>query len=209
MFNIVTIFLAIFFFRGLFVPGDATATASNISAHQSLFRAGFASELISTAFSIAVAAFLYQLLEPVNKSLSLLAAFFRLVACGLFVVGYLFQLAPLNSPVQELQAMRRLLSTLRAESSDIAILFFAFHFVLIGYLIFRSNFLPRFLGVLLIFAGFGGLTFLVPSFGRSIFVYFAPLGLVAELSLTVWLLAKGVNVQRWNEQAKATVLLGQ
>lgn len=207
--NMLTIFVAIFFFRGLFISADATATANNIAAHRSLFQSGFASELISTGCSLGVAALLYHLLSPVNRSLSLLAAFCRLVACGMFVVNYLFQLASSHSAGAESQPVGQMLSALRADSSSIGIVFFAFHFVLIGYLILRSNFLPRLLGMLLIFAGFGGLAFLVPSFGRSIFVYFAPVGLVAELSLTAWLLAKGVNVQRWDEQAKATISLGQ
>ena len=206
--NILTIFLAIFFFRGLFVSGDATATANNIEAHRLLLQAGFASELVSTGSSLGVAAFLYYLLSAVNKSLSLFAAFCRLVACGMFVVNDLFQLASLHLAGAESQPLGQMLSAFRADSSSIGIVFFAFHFVLIGYLIFSSNFLPRLLGVLLIFAGFGALTFLVPSFGRSIFLYFAPVGLIAELSLTVWLLAKGVNAQRWHERAEAAVSLG-
>lgn len=206
--NILTIFLAIFLFRGLFVSGDAVATAKNIAAHRWLFQSGFAFELISTGCSLAVAALLYRLLGPVNRSLSLLAAFYRLVACCMFVVNYLFQLAPFNLAGAELQTLGQLLSTLRANSSNIGIVFFAFHFLLIGYLIFRSNFLPRFLGALLTFTGFGGLTFLVPSFGRSIFLYFAPLGLLGELSLTAWLLLKGVNIQKWEEQFGANISLG-
>jgi hypothetical protein len=207
--NILTIFLAIFLFRGLFVSGDAVATARNIGAHRWLFQSGFASELISTGCSLAVAALLYHLLGPVNRSLSLLAAFCRLVACCMFVVNYLFQLAPLNLGGDELQTVGPMLSVFRAESSSIGIVFFAFHFVVLGYLIVRSYFLPCFLGLLLIFAGLGALAFLVPSFGRSMFIYFAPLGLIAEISLTAWLIAKGVNVQRWQEQFEAGNSLGQ
>lgn len=206
--NIVTIFLSIFFFRGLFVSGDATATASNIEAHRLLFQSGFASELVSTGCSLGVAAFLYHLLKPVNKSLSLFAAFCRLAACGMFIVNDLFQIASLQLARVESQLLGQMLSAFRANSSSIGIVFFAYHFVLIGYLIFKSNFLPRLLGALLILAGFGALMFLVPSFGRSLFLYFAPLGLIGELSLTGWLLVKGVNAQRWREQAEAAVSLG-
>jgi Domain of unknown function (DUF4386) len=73
--NILTIFLAISFFRGLFVSGDVAATATNLAAHPLRFQSGFALELASTACSVAVAALLYVLLEPVNKSLSVLAGF--------------------------------------------------------------------------------------------------------------------------------------
>src|SRR5215471_17900406 len=210
--NILTIFLAIFFFRGLFVSGNPAATATNILTHESLFRLGFAAELISTACSIGVSALLYVLLEPVNRSLSLLAAFFRLVACAIFALSYLFQLAPLQilgathyltESREQLQALAFLLYTFHARTSDIAIVFFAFHFTLLGYLIFSSTFLPRFLGVLLVFAGLSGLIFLAPSLGRFLFPYFAPFGLLGEVSLAVWLLARGVNIQRWKEQASA------
>lgn len=195
--NIATIFLSLFFFRGLFVSGDPSATATNILAHESSFRLGFASELISTACSVAVAGLLYVLLEPVNMSLSLLGPFFRLVGCAIFALSYVFQLAPLQTlggahylsviKSEELQAFSLILSTFQARTSDIGIVFFAFHFVLVGYLIFRARFLPRTLGVLVTFAGLAGLTFLVPSLGRLLFAYCAPIALLAEVSLSLWL----------------------
>lgn len=202
--NIVTTFLALFFLRGLFVPGDAVITATNLATHQLRFQSGFALELISTTSSIGVASFLYVLLQPVNPGLSLLAAFFRLVACAIFAFSYLFQLVTSNLSGRQLDAVWQVLSGLRAQSSSIGIVFFAFYFLLIGYLIFRSGFLPRFLGILVGLAGFGALIFVDPPLGRSLFLYFAPVGLLAEVSLTTWLLAKGVNVDRW----RTSVLLG-
>jgi hypothetical protein len=81
--------------KGLVVDGDAAATANNILAHQPLFRLGLATGLIATACYIAVTALFYGLFKPVNRSLSLLAAFFSLVGCAILAFGSLFQLAPL------------------------------------------------------------------------------------------------------------------
>ena len=79
--------------------------------------------------------------------------------------------------------------------------FFGFYCLLIGYLIFRSTFLPRILGVLMAFAGLGWLTFLSPMLANHLSPYiFAP-GILGEGALTLWLLAMGVNAERWNEQA--------
>ncbi|MBZ5656424.1 MAG: DUF4386 domain-containing protein [Acidobacteriia bacterium] len=115
-----------------------------------------------------------------NRSLSLLAAFFSLVGCAKDVLS-LFNLAPNR------------ISTL---------VFFGPYCLLIGYLIFRSTFLPRILGVLMALAGFGWLTFL-PPLANHLSTYLKALGFLAEASLMLWLLVKGVNVQRWQEQASA------
>src|SRR6204780_3182240 len=84
-----------FFMRGLVVSGDATATANNILAHQPLFRLGLAIGLIAIACYIAVTALFYGLFRPVNRTLSLLAAFFSLVGCAITAFGSVFQLATL------------------------------------------------------------------------------------------------------------------
>ena len=91
----LTAILAVFFIRGLVVSGDAAATASNMLAHERLFRLSVAVGLIATAFYIAVTALFYGLFKPVNRSISLLAAFFSLVGCANQALGSLFQLAPL------------------------------------------------------------------------------------------------------------------
>jgi Domain of unknown function (DUF4386) len=132
--NIATIFLAIFFFRGLFVSGDIAATATNLAAHSTLFGLGFASEIISTACSVCVAAFLYELFKPVDGTVSLLAAFFRLLGCAVAAMGYVFQVAPFqigkHGPgfaalkVDAVQAVSSLVSTLHVHTSNILLLFF-------------------------------------------------------------------------------------
>jgi Domain of unknown function (DUF4386) len=217
----VTAPFAEFFVRGkLVVYGDAAATATNILAHESLYRLGFAAELITLACDAAVALIFYELLKPVSRSLSLFAAVFRLMLVAIMAVNSLNYFAPLvllggahfltAFKADQLQALTLMSHTLYGTGYDISLVFFGFHILLIGYLIFRSGFLPRILGALLAFAGMCYLTssfanFLAPAFGDALGIYIIVPGAVAELLLTLWLLIKGVNVQRWQEQASAAV----
>ncbi len=123
----------------------------------------------------------------------------------------LFRLAPLVVlggsqylgvfKVEQLRALALLFLELNAQAGNIYLVFFGLFNVLIGYLIFKSTFLPRILGVLMALSGLGWLTFLSPSLANYLFTYIAVLGIIAELSLMLWLLVRGVNVQRWKEQA--------
>jgi Domain of unknown function (DUF4386) len=194
----------------LVVPGDATATAANILAHRALFRWGFTADLLADFCYIAVTLFVYELLKPVSRSLSLLAAFFSLVGCALGALACVLQLAPLavlgGAPflrvftVEQLQALALLFLSLRVRANGIGLVFFGFHCLLIGYLILRSNFLPRLVGVLMTFAGLGWLSFLSPPLVKALYPYIIVPGFLGETSLTLWLLFAGVNVERWNEQ---------
>jgi hypothetical protein len=201
------------FLKGIVVDGDATATATNILAHQSLFRLGLATGLIATALYIAVTALFYGLFKPVNRSLSLLAAFFSLLGCAVTTFGSLFQLAPLVLlggrqylsvfNLQQLRALALMFLELNDQAANIYLVIFGFYDLLIGYLILKSTFLPRFLGVLMALAGLGWLTFLSPPFANHLSPYNLVLGFLVELLLMLWLLAKGVNAQRWQDQASA------
>src|ERR1700723_2420289 len=206
--------------KGLVVEGDAAITANNILAHESLFRVGLAIGLISTVCYVAVTALFYDLFKPVNRTLSLLAAFFSLVGCAILAFASLFQLAPLVVlgggqylsvfNVEQLRALASLFLELYGQAVNICFVFFGVYCLLIGYLIFRSAFLPRILGELMAFAGLGWLTFLFPPLANYLSRYILVLGFLAELALMLWLLVMGVNVQRWKEQAssmKATVYL--
>ena len=159
-----------FFGRGLVVSGDAAATANNILAHQPLFRLGLATGLIATACYVAVTALFYDLFKPVNRSLSLIAAFFSLVGCAILAFASLFRIGPLvvleggqylsAFKVEQLRALAFLFLELYGQAVNICFVFFGVYCLLIGYLIFKSAFLPRILGVLMAFAGLGWLTFL-------------------------------------------------
>jgi hypothetical protein len=207
----LTAVLGEFFLKGMVVDGDAAATANNLLAHQPLYRLGLATGLIATACYIAVTALFYGLFKPVDRSLSLLAAFFGLVGCAITALGSLFQLAPLvvlgGAPylrvfnLEQLQALALMFLKLNTQTANICLVLFGFYDVLIGYLIFRSFFLPRVLGVLMALAGLGWLIFLYPPVANSLSPYILVLGFLAELLLMLWLLVKGVNVQRWKEQA--------
>jgi hypothetical protein len=193
----------------LVVSGDAAATAANLLANEGLFRAGTAALLISTAFYVGATLFIYEVLKPVNPTLSLLAAFFSLVGCAVGALSCLFDFVPFvllkGAPylsvftVDQLQALTLMFLKVRAQANDIGLVFFGLHCLGVGYLILRSIFLPRLIGALMVVAGFGWLTFLWPPLANSLAPFNMMPGGIGELSLTLWLLVKGVNVQRWQE----------
>jgi hypothetical protein len=133
---------------------------------------GIAAGLVAVVFYVAVTLLLYDIFQPVNRTLSLLAAFFNLV-------GLTFEGLQWNP--------RRV---------DIGLVFFGFYCLLLGYLIFKSAFLPRILGALVVFAGLAWLTFLSPALAQDLALYNLASGLVGEGSLMVWLLVMGVRRQK-------------
>ena len=188
--------------------GDAAATAASIRAHESLFRLGFAANLFASACYVAVTLLFYELFKPVSRSISMLAAFFSLVGCAVGAFGSLFQLAPLVVlggaqylgvfNVEQLQALALVLLKLGAQANNIGLVFFGCYCLLIGYLIFRSDFLPAILGVLMAIGGAGWLTnsfisFLSPPLARSLSSWMMAPGILGEAALTLWLLVMGVK----------------
>jgi len=193
--------------------GDAAATAANIVAHQSLVWLGFALSVIGVVFHIAWMLLFYELFKPVNRSLSLLAVFAMLVGCSVQAVTCLLYAAPLLTlnggiplsafTADQLQALAYVFVRLNAYAFNLYLVFFGVWCVLNGYLIFRSTFLPRIFGVLLMIDGLGWMTYLSPALGVSLFPFIAVASGLAELPLPLWLLVFGVNAQRWKEQASA------
>jgi hypothetical protein len=193
------------------VPGDAAGTAANILNNRTLFELGFTVYMIEMASQIAMFVLLYVLFKPVNRSLSLLALFFGIIGCVIKTLSRLFYVAPLlvlgdhpylsvfNS--EQLQALALLLLDVNDRGAAMALAFFGFSTFLNGILIFRSNFLPRFLGVLSIVGGLGWLTFLYPPLGYQAFPYILLVGLLGGLSQILWFLIKGVNVEQWKQRA--------
>jgi len=143
----------------------------------------------------------------------LLAAFFSLVGCAVQIFGGVWQLAPLvilgdsqllsAFKAEQLQAAALLCLKLYSQAFSIALVLFAIFDLLIGYLIFTSTFLPRILGVLLMLAGVGWLTFVWAPLAAVLSPYVLLLGALAEILLMLWLLVKGVNVSAWHERAAA------
>ena len=216
-FYLLTILTGIFaegFVSGrLVVDGDAAATATNILTHRGLFQLGFAVYLVEMACQIAMTALFYDLLKPAGRSVSLLAAFLGLAGCVIKTFSRVFFIVPLFVlggahylsvfSAEQLQALALLFLKVNDRGAAIALVFFGFYALLTGYLIIRSTFLPRILGVLSVLGGLGWLSFLYPPLGYRLFPFVVALALLGAAALIFWLLVFGVNEQRWKEQASA------
>jgi hypothetical protein len=197
----------------LVVAGNAAATAANILGHERLFWLGFVLSLVGVAFHIAWALLMYELLKPVNRSLSRLAALVILVGCAIQALTSLLYLAPL--PIlqggsslsaftpEQLRALALVFLRLNDYAFQIYLVFFGAWCLLIAYLIFRSTFLPRILGVLLAISGLGWVTYLYPPLAHRLWHVIDAASALGEIPLELWLIVMGVNVQRWKEQANA------
>ena len=192
------------------VARDAAATATNILANESLFQIGFACSLIAVGFHLARALFIYELFKYVNRSASLFAVFVILVGCAIQALTSLFYLAPLivlkgvtsEFTTGQVQELAYTFIRLNAQTFNIYLVFFGLWCFLVGYLVYRSNFMPRILGVLLMISGLGWMTYLFPPLARQIFPLIAIASALGEIPFMLWLLVKGVNAQRWKEQAR-------
>ena len=205
----------------LIVRNDAVATATNILAAERFYRLGFVADLIAGACYMGVTVLLYDLLKPVSRSVSLLAAFFGLGGIAIGAATSLVRLAPLvllrsdqylsTFTPNQLQTMALAALRLYEQAFLIAMVFFGLQCVLVGCLIVRSTFLPRILGVLLALGGLSYVisslaNFLAPAFGARLAPFIVPAAILGEGSLTLWLLLVGVNAQRWNEQASTATI---
>lgn len=212
------IFAQGFVSQRLVVSGDAAATAANILAHKGLFQLGFTVYLIEMACHAAITSLFYNLLKPAGRRVSLLAAFLGLVGCAIKTFSRVFYVAPLfvlggadylkAFNQEQLQALALLFLRLNDQGAGIALVFFGFYALLNGYLIFKSTFLPRILGVLSASAGLGWLTFLSPTLGNRLFTYVAAFGLLGAIALILWLLVFGVDEQKWEKKARAAASIG-
>jgi len=197
----------------LVVNGDAAATAANILAHRGLLQLAFAVYLIEMACQVAITALFYDLLKPAGRSVSLVAAFLGLTGCVIKTFSRVFFIAPLFIlggahylsvfSAEQLQALALLFLKVNDRGAGIALVFFGFYAILTGYLIIKSIFLPRILGVLSVLGGLGWLTFLYPPLGGRLFPFIAIFAILGAASLILWLLVFGVNAQRWKAQAEA------
>jgi hypothetical protein len=207
------------FARGKLVVGsDAAATAGNILGNEGVFRLGFSGELLHVTVDIMVAVLLYALLRPVDRHVSLVAALMRVACAIILAVTSLTHFAALRLlkggdhlstfSLEQLQQLALLTMKMHGDGYAIALLFFAFACLTLGYLVYRSGYLPKFLGVLMAIAGacylFNSLMhFLAPALSAHLFsVLFVPI-FVAEASLTLWLLVKGVDRAKWEERTRA------
>jgi hypothetical protein len=216
---LVTIVMGVyaeFFARGsLMVHGDPISTARNILTHETLYRLGLAADLIMSAAYIGVTVLLLALLRPVDRLLSNLAAVFSIIGIAAIAANSIVHAAVLvfvtqqNSSMTvgptEMNSIAYAFLRLHGQGYNIASVFFGFYCTLVGWLIIRSEFLPRLIGALMLIAG---VSFLVDSFsiiaipeiGPYVSTYTSLASLIGEGALTVWLLIFGIDVQRWREK---------
>jgi len=192
----------------LIVPGNAAATAHNIISSQSLFRMGFAGYLVEAVCDISLTWLLYVILKPVSADIALLAAFFRLVSTAIFAVAEFFYVAALLilegagylktfSPPQ-LNTLALLSLKLYSYGGGIFLVFYGVASIILGYLVARSGYLPKSLGLLF---ALGGLGFIVLNFTLILAPAYAfdfmllPMTL-AMLATAIWFLVRGVDISK-------------
>lgn len=201
----------LFIADSLVVRNDSAATAANILANKSLYRLAFTIFMLEMAAQMAVSMLFYDLLKPVNRSVARLAAIFGLTASGIKTMARLFFYAPLivlsgapylsvMEPAQ-LEALSFLFLRINSQGAAIALIFFGFETVLRGWLVFKSGFLPRFLGVISTIGGIGWLTYLWPPLGSRVFTAVALFAIIGVIATTGWLFIRGVDDVKWRERA--------
>jgi Domain of unknown function (DUF4386) len=216
--NIVLGFFAIGFVSAVVVvAGDAAATEHNIQANELLYRLGFAAHLVVVLTNVPLAVIFYDLFQTVNSRLALLVVFFTLVGTAVESANLLHQAVPLilldprhsfsALTTDQLQALAFVTIRLQGIGYDVSSVFFGFYGVTMGYLIFRSSFLPRVIGVLLAVGAACYLTYsfadlLAPGFAAHLVPYIQLPSLIGEGSFCLWLLIVGVNVQRWQKRVR-------
>lgn len=197
------------------VPGDAAATAHNILVSAGLWRLSVAGNLLVVIFAVPLLWIEYLLLRPVNKQLVLLAVLFNLVSLAVEAISKLFLLVVMPTLAsadfmrafapQQLQILANLALRSHDIAFNIALIFFGFTCLVNGYLIFRSGYLPKFVGILMQIAGLSYLTacfaaLFAPAFADLITPAILLPPLIGESSFCLWLLVRGVNVTKWNER---------
>ena len=214
---ITGIFANFFVLENLVVPGDAAATANNIIGNDFQFRIGILCFIIMVVFDVLLAWALYVILIPVNKNLSLLSGWLRLVNSTIFAIALynLFSVLQILSGAEylnafadgQLQAQAMLVLNTFNVTWLIGLVFFGLHLFVLGYLIIKSGYIPRTIGILLLVASIGYLidsfaNFLLPDYDKykDIFLMIVVIpGIVGELSLTFWLLFKGAKIPEIKE----------
>ena len=202
----------------LIVAGDAKATAANIMAMESLWRFHIAAELFLLICAVTLLCILFALLRPVSRDLAFLAVFFNLVSIGLeaAITMYLIEtLFPLGNGAylkafapEQLYAMASLSLKAHSYGFGVSLIFFGCFCLVIGYLIFSSDYLPKAVGILMQITGVCYLTnsftlILAPSLANRVFLALMGPAFIGEASLCLWLLFKGVDLDKWEEKAIA------
>ena len=202
------LFAEVFVRQAFKVSGDALATANNIQSSEMLYRWGFVADLINFVCGLPVVLIIYYLFKPVNKFLLKLALIFVVIQTAIIAVNLLNQISPLlilsndaylkTFEPNQLAALSQLSLNIQGVGYAIGLVFFGIYCLLVGYVIFKSAMVPKFLGVLYILSGLGYLInsftmLLSKDFANPIFTYVAIPIFIGELSFCLWLLIKGVD----------------
>ncbi|MFL5483264.1 MAG: DUF4386 domain-containing protein [Gemmatimonadaceae bacterium] len=203
---------SLYLLKGIVVTGAAVATAQNILAHPALFQASASIDLVANALYIALTACLYGLFRPVNRSFALTAAFFSLTGCIVQIVAGLLRIVPpiilgdahLASAftAAQLQSSVMLGLALYSKAFFISFPLFALFELVTGYLMLKSTFVPRWLGVWWVIAGVFWLIFLWPPLAVLVQRYIIALGGPTEIAFAVWLIVKGNDA--WGRRQMST-----
>jgi hypothetical protein len=194
------------------VYDDAAKTAANILANTSHYRLGYTIFMLEMVAQVVVTLLLYDLLKPVNRSVARTAAVLGLTGCGIKTMARLFYYAPLIllggashlSAIQpaQLEALALAFVRINNQGAAIGLIFFGFEALFEGWLMFKSGFLPRFLGVISMIGGLGWLTFLWPPLGSQAFVGVALFAIVGVIATVGWLFIRGVDDVKWRASAE-------
>jgi hypothetical protein len=205
----------------LVVPGMA-ATAHNIAAHELLYRLGLAAHIVVTATNIPMAVIFYDLFKVVNRRVALLDVFFTLVATAVEAAGILSQFTPLTLqgsgyaqafPPAQLHALAYLPGDLSATGYSVYGIFYGFDALCVAYLVLKSAFLPRAIGILMAVDGlvaylaYGFTDLLAPGLAAHLTPWIQLPTIIGEGSLCLWLLIAGVDTRRWAQQASAATAM--
>ena len=208
---LLAVFAEFFVRTALFVPGDVTATVNNIMENDLLFRIGIISWIVVVACDVVVTWALYVLFKPVSHTIALLSSLFRLVYIaikGAALVYFLFALQLLSGAdylsvfeLGQLHAQVMLYLGGHNYGFLIGLVFFGIHCFILGYLVYKSGFFPKVIGILLMIACFGYLidsfaNFLMPNYASyqdMMLLVVAVPAFFAEISFCIWLLFKNID----------------
>lgn len=202
----------------LVVAGNAGATAHNIQANELLYRSGIVANILVDVTAVFMAVIFYDLFKVVNRRLALLVVFFTLVGTAVESANLLTLVVPLillnggqyasAFTTQQLHALAYMTTSLGQAGYDINSVFFGFYGLTIGYLVFRSTFMPRVIGVLLAvgassYMAYSFADLLAPAFASHLVPWIQLLSLPGEGSLCLWFLAAGVDIEHWQQRASS------
>jgi hypothetical protein len=215
--NIIFGFFAIAYVEGKIVVDNSAATVNNIVRYEFLYRLGILAHIIILLTNVPLALIFYRLFRIVNKNATLLVIFFTLIGTAIEASNLLNQFEPLvllkygmqPGGSGSIQINDWVVAFLRLKTTgfNLALVFFGFYGISIGFLIYNSTFLPKLIGVFLTVGGacyvvYSFSNFLVPKFSTQLVPYLQIASGLAELSFCIWLLLVGVNVKKWREKEK-------